>query len=407
MKVLLCKGRFAGPISGSDETLVAYAMNLKAAGYDVAVAVLYPYARRDPYYARLREAGVPVSCIAGNTLLGRMVQLAKKRLPHLPSGPRKILQQAAHGISMTFVQQCRAYFAQSKPGVIHVMTPDPAAMAMIRAAHAAEIPVLYHELGTPDFLPELTLYYEQLVQVLPFCASVAALSPSLARRFSEKFPCSSVPSVLPLIVDGVPRLPSARPPSREVAFGFAARMEYGKGTLSLVEAFARVRRRAAGVSLRMAGDGPQRCEAEGIARDVRLNGECAFVGAYVGPEERNAFMHSIDVLMVPSLAEGTPNCVIEAMAHGLPVIASAVGGIPDVISPETGILVAPGDVAALADAMAELANNPARRTAMGRAARDRYEALFSPAVVVPLLADHYRRVIGTSALDSPKHPWHG
>src|SRR5690242_12478213 len=178
MKVLLCKGRFAGPISGSDETLVAYATNLKAAGYDVAVAVLYPHARRDPYYARLREAGVPVSCIAGNTLLGRMVQLAKNRVPHLPSGPRKILQQAAHGVSMTYVQRCRQYCAHSAPGIIHVMTQDPAVMAMIRAAHAADIPVLYHELGTPDFLPELTLYYQQLVEVLPLCDEIAALSPS-------------------------------------------------------------------------------------------------------------------------------------------------------------------------------------------------------------------------------------
>jgi len=64
MKVLLCKGRFAGPISGSDETLVVYATQLKAAGHDVGVAVLYPFASDDPYYLRLREARVPVACIA-------------------------------------------------------------------------------------------------------------------------------------------------------------------------------------------------------------------------------------------------------------------------------------------------------------------------------------------------------
>src|SRR5690349_11839115 len=132
MRVLLCKGRFAGPISGSDETLVAYATNLKAAGHDVAVAVVDPHARDDPYSARRRAPGVPVDCIARNALLGRMMQLAKNRVPHLPSGPRKILQQAAHGVSMTYVQRCRQYFAHSAPGIIHVMTPDPAVMAMIR-----------------------------------------------------------------------------------------------------------------------------------------------------------------------------------------------------------------------------------------------------------------------------------
>ncbi len=79
--------------------------------------------------------------------------------------------------------------------------------------------------------------------------------------------------------------------------------------------------------------------------------------------------------------------------------------------PEMGILVAPGDVAALANAMAELANNPTRRAEMGRAARDRYETLFSPTVVLPLLTDRYRRVTGTNVMnvmnviESPKHPW--
>jgi glycosyltransferase involved in cell wall biosynthesis len=405
MRVLLCKGRFAGPISGSDETLVVYATQLKTAGHDVAVAVLYPFAGDDPYYARLREAGVPVSCIAQKSLVGRTMQFLKKRVPHLPPGPRKMLQQAAHSMSMQYVRRCRSYFARFAPEVIHVMTPDPAVMAMIRGAHAAEIPVLYHELGTPDFLPELEVYYQQLGDVLPLCDAIAALSPSLARRFSETFAGSSSPSVLPLMVDDV-RLPEdGRAPSPGATFGFAARMEYGKGPLSLLEAFARLRQRAGGVSLRMAGDGPQHSEAAAYAQALGLNGRCSFVGTYIGPAAKSAFMRSIDVFMLPSLAEGTPNCVIEAMAHGLPVIATAIGGIPDTVSPEMSILVPPGDVAALADAMAELASNPARRAAMGRAARQRYDALFSPAAVLPLLADCYRRVAGASSDSLPAHPW--
>jgi DNA-binding LacI/PurR family transcriptional regulator len=78
LKVLLCKGRFAGPISGADETLMAYATQLRTAGVDVKVAVLYPASPRDPYLIRLREAGVPVSCIARNSPLGRAMQLLKK-----------------------------------------------------------------------------------------------------------------------------------------------------------------------------------------------------------------------------------------------------------------------------------------------------------------------------------------
>ena len=80
--------------------------------------------------------------------------------------------------------------------------------------------------------------------------------------------------------------------------------EYGKGPLRVVEAFARLRSRAGGVSLRMAGDGPQRQEANALANASALNGACSFVGAYGGPEERSVFMQSIDVLMLPTLAEG-------------------------------------------------------------------------------------------------------
>ena len=390
MKVVLCKGRFAGPISGADETLVAYATQLKAAGHDVEVAVLYPASVTDRYAARLREARVPVACIARNSPIGRAMQMLKRRVPHLPAGPRKMLQKAAWSVSMHYVNLCRKYFERCGADVVHVMTPDPAAMAMIRAARDARLPVLYQELGTPDFLPELNVYYEMLSEVLPLCDQVAALSPALARRFSEKFGGRAPASVLPLMVEEP--APAARTTSSDgVTFGFAARMEYGKAPLALVEAFARVCR-IERTSLRMAGTGPQEIEVASLARALALDGRCAFTGIYKGPAQRSAFMRGIDVFVLPSLAEGTPNGIIEAMAHGLPVIASDVGGIPDTVTPEMAILIAPGDVAALADAMIALARDPARRAAMGRAARQRYEQMFSPAAVLPLLVEQYRKL---------------
>jgi glycosyltransferase involved in cell wall biosynthesis len=389
VKVVLCKGRFAGPISGADETLVAYATQLRAAGVDVHVAVLYPASSRDPHHARLRAAGVPVVCIAQNSPIGRAMQFLKRHVPHLPAGPRQMLQRAAWGVSMRYVRLCRRYFERSGADVVHVVTPDPAAMAMIRAAHAARIPVLYQELGTPDFLPELELYYGMLAEVLPLCDEVAALSPELARRFAEKF-ARPAAAVLPLMVEE----PAAaeRAETERLTFGFAARMEYGKAPLSLVDAFARVSASVGGVSLAMAGAGPQQGEVDARARAAGLDGRCSFAGVYSGAAQRSAFMRGIDVFVLPSLAEGTPNGIIEAMAHGLPVVATNVGGIPDTVSPEMAILVAPGDVDALAGAMRALAQDPARRAAMGRAARRRYEQMFSPAAVLPQLIAQYRRL---------------
>ena len=133
-------------------------------------------------------------------------------------------------------------------------------MAMIRAARDARLPVLYQELGTPDFLPELNVYYEMLSEVLPLCDQVAAL----ARRFSEMFGGRAPASVLPLMVEE-PAPAERKAASDGVTFGFAARMEYGKAPLALVEAFACVCR-IERTSLRMAGTGRQEIEVASLAR---------------------------------------------------------------------------------------------------------------------------------------------
>jgi glycosyltransferase involved in cell wall biosynthesis len=123
-------------------------------------------------------------------------------------------------------------------------------------------------------------------------------------------------------------------------------------------------------------------------------------------------MSSLDVFVLPSLAEGTPNCVIEAMACGVPVIATNVGGIPDILDPECGILIPPGNANALAEAMLTLARNPERRSRMGAAAKERCEKLFSPTAVMPLMLQTYARVT-RNGHELPKcirdsedrHPW--
>ncbi len=122
-------------------------------------------------------------------------------------------------------------------------------------------------------------------------------------------------------------------------------------------------------------------------------------------------MHKLDVFVMPSFTEGTPNSIIEAMANGKPIIASAVGGIPDMIDIESGILVPPGDAAALTEAMLLLAQNPERRARMGKAARKRYQQLFSPTAVVPLMLETYSRVVAANGSANGhtnghnNHPW--
>ena len=109
---------------------------------------------------------------------------------------------------------------------------------------------------------------------------------------------------------------------------------------------------------------------------MRLNGSWEFVGSYDGAVGCSAFMRTLDVFVLPSFAEGTSKSVIEAMAHGLPIITTSVG-------------------------------DPALRKRMGQAARDRYLKLFAPNAVLSMLVDTYARVAGRNGHVSQNghHPW--
>jgi len=423
MKIALCKSHFAGPVSGADDTLVAYALGLHQAGYDVQVALLYHCAENDQYYRRLRNAGVGVSFVVTRSVMFEVMQRIRNLLlgvlfffllmPRALGLLRRIWQVIVRSITRLHYRACLNFLQIARPDVLHVFAPDAGAALLISAGHELGIPVLYHEMGTPHHLPMLEDYYRRLETVLPLCTGVAALSPRLAADWSVRFPFLSSISVLPLIIErpNTFNLTSESPADpKETIFGFAGRVEEGKGLLVLVEALASVNREGPLAVARVAGIGPQLLQVEARVRELGLREAFEFVGHYSEPLGRTAFMNSLDVFVLPSFAEGTPNSIIEAMAHGVPVIATTVGGIADILDGESGILVPPGDSAALADAMLLLARDQRRRVAMGVAAKQRYEKLFSQTAVLPLMLQTYGRITRNGhefAKDiyEHRHPW--
>jgi glycosyltransferase involved in cell wall biosynthesis len=420
MKIVLCKGQFMGPISGSDETIVTYAAQLLAAGQQPTVLLMYPALADDQYGIRLRQAGVPLESIASpgmNASLSTGRKLAAGMLRAFPTSRQLVrarAQKVSTRVAHRYFNECRDYFAQSGADVVHVMTPDPSAMVMIRAAYETGIPVLYHELGTPYQPPAFASYYRQFVSSLRYCSEFAALSPRLRRECREQLPYSLPMSVLPVITDDLIADLEARVKARAgVTFGFAARLEALKGPLVLIEAFAAVREKFLNSSLKVAGAGSQFQRAVVAAAAAGVARACEFSGAYTTVAQKRAFMRSLDVFVLPSLTEGTPNGIVEAMACGLPVIASAIGGVTDMITPETGLLVPPGQPRALAAAMGQLAGDRELRVRMGHAARRRYTEFFSPGSVLPLLLSTYRRIARLpnagdqepECLDGDLHPW--
>ena len=115
------------------------------------------------------------------------------------------------------------------------------------------------------------------------------------------------------------------------------------------------------------GDGPDRAAVERVARDLGLGDRCRFLGWRA--DLPNVYA-AAEVVVLCSLNEGSPISVIEAMAAGRAVVATAVGGVPDIVNEATGVLVPAGDHQALADAVAGLFKDPERRAELGRNGRD-------------------------------------
>jgi glycosyltransferase involved in cell wall biosynthesis len=147
-----------------------------------------------------------------------------------------------------------------------------------------------------------------------------------------------------------------------------SRLVLGKGITLLFEAMATLA--AAGVEseLTLVGDGPERARLEGRAAELGVR--VRFTGA-VGQDEIRQHYAQADVFCLPSFAEGVPVVLMEAMASGLPVVATRITGVPELVDDGTsGLLVRPARADELVSALRDLARDPNRREAMGAAARD-------------------------------------
>jgi hypothetical protein len=126
------------------------------------------------------------------------------------------------------------------------------------------------------------------------------------------------------------------------------------------------------VAFLIVGDGPLRAELEGQVRELKMADRVRFAG-----ERRDvpAILKLVDVFVLTSTSEGLPNVIMEAMAASVPVVATDVGGVPElVVDGESGLLVRPGDADGVAGAVAGLLDDPARAAQLGHTGFDRVRA---------------------------------
>ena len=169
-----------------------------------------------------------------------------------------------------------------------------------------------------------------------------------------------------------------------IIIGAVGRMESVKDPLNLVRGFIALCanpdvRDSQRLRLAYLGEGPLRAEAQAMVEAAGLSSQCWFAGARDDVAE---LMPAFDVFVLPSLGEGISNTVLEAMACAIPVVGTAVGGTPELLTSDTGRLVPSADPQALSDALAAYVNDGVMRRQHGANARHRIENSFALPVMI-------------------------
>ncbi|HZQ53531.1 MAG TPA: glycosyltransferase family 4 protein [Bryobacteraceae bacterium] len=178
-----------------------------------------------------------------------------------------------------------------------------------------------------------------------------------------------------------------------------ARFHAGKGHSVLFEAMRQLLRSHPNLKLICLGEGEREPELRGLCEQLGLSACIRFEGYRQNVPE---WLAAADINVLPTFYEGFPLTVLEAMGSGLPTVASNVGGIPEAINHgREGLLVPPGDSHKLADAIALLAGNAARRREMGRAARKRLHENFVLEQQVRSTEEMYMDLCGNRTMPEP------
>jgi glycosyltransferase involved in cell wall biosynthesis len=161
-----------------------------------------------------------------------------------------------------------------------------------------------------------------------------------------------------------------------------------KGTNVMLQAWQMARRHRADARLGLVGDGPERASLEALAHNLGIADSVVFWG---NTRDTPAFYSEADLFVLSSLEEGMPNALLEAMASGLACIASDLPGTRGIIDHgRSGLLVPPGDPAALCSAMLQLLGNPDQRNNLGLAARKQVQAWAMSRMIDAHIALHQR-----------------
>lgn len=233
-------------------------------------------------------------------------------------------------------------------------------------------PVVMHAHGSefPTFFSKLPQWVRRgLIQIFRRCTLFIVLSESWKKFYIDSL---GLEARQVLVLPNPVKLPSqvpCRKGSPKVNFVFFGRIGERKGVFDLIQAFAALPpEQKTGSGLTLAGDGEVE-QARRLVESLDLMDQVTVLD-WLGPDQRDTLLFKADVFVLPSYNEGLPMALLEAMAWGLPVITTPVGGIPELVTQsQNGLLVNPGDIQQLSVAIQSLIEAEGLRLSLGSAAR--------------------------------------
>ncbi len=181
--------------------------------------------------------------------------------------------------------------------------------------------------------------------------------------------------------------------SDALVVGLMGRLSPEKGHELFLQALAAARTQGANLHALLVGDGQEKEHLQNLVKKLQLEDFCTFTGHV---RDTANYYQAMDIQVMPSTTEGMPNAALEGMYMGLPLIATSVGGIPEVVlHEETGILFPSGHVKALEAALLRLAQSPETCERMGKAGKARVEEHFNPHTRAQKILQLYKDILSS------------
>ncbi len=278
------------------------------------------------------------------------------------------------------------------PHVVHVNMPGPysgqnALLAPIARAAGARVVTTEHLPMVPPLWKRRALKRLAMRSVDVAVTMTRANAACLVER--QRVPAERVRVVPNGIPFGFGSARPARPGGGDLTLVFVGNIIAHKGLHTTLEALSKV---TSGWRLRVVGAGPDETRCRELADRLGLASRVTFLGRQ-SPAQVEQHLSAADALVLPSAMEGLPYVILEAMASSLPVVASNVYGIPEVVvDGETGLLVPPEDAPALSAALARLIESAPLRERLGANARRRFEERFTLERQVETMSALYERL---------------